>query len=139
MNCPRTATVISRNYVTSAYLSQNAFRSITNEFPQLLVDLKKSIYKYKDPRKKFFWRVLLQISYLKKMPLDLFHQIYHSFRQHYANQGDVILAEGSDTDNIIVLEKGHLEVYCAPDGNRFVIENLFPGSVFGYRAIFLED
>ena len=54
----RTATVKSHNYCTLACLSKNTFYELCQNFPDILVKLKKKALEYNDPWKKFKIKML---------------------------------------------------------------------------------
>lgn len=81
---PRTATVISRNYNTMCRLDYNHFRDFVVDFPQYQKVLKSYVFsKYQDSRKHFIYRAMSQVNYLRKMPVDLFHEFYYRFSQRF--------------------------------------------------------
>jgi signal-transduction protein with cAMP-binding, CBS, and nucleotidyltransferase domain len=53
--------------------------------------------------------------------------------------GNVILKVGQKIDNVIFVLNGVLEVYTELEGNEFLIEKLYSGSVLNYRSFILED
>lgn len=52
-NCPRSCTIISRNFNNMASLDSNKFREITYKYPYFKKCLLNKIYKYKDPNINF--------------------------------------------------------------------------------------
>ena len=40
---------------------------------------------------------------------------------------------------MLFVQYGELEVYTSFEGNRFVIDRLYQGSVINYRSFFMED
>jgi len=52
-DCNRTASVQSRNYNTMATISKQSFKDLMNEMPQLLISLKRHVYRYSDPMKTY--------------------------------------------------------------------------------------
>ena len=65
--CRRTATIVSSKYSTLAKLSLHKFKGIATEFPDLVDVLKKGIYQYNDPMKRFMKQSLVLVDYFQSM------------------------------------------------------------------------
>jgi len=77
--CPRTATVISRNYNTLARLTYEMYREIVNEYPDYLRYLKLYLFGYKEAKKYFFFDMITSIEYFNhNFPVDLLHDMFYS-------------------------------------------------------------
>ena len=64
--CARTATVISRNYVTVARLSRLRFNELMVEYPDLKKSLTKNVYNYSYDRKTYIRSILKKVEYLNE-------------------------------------------------------------------------
>jgi len=51
----------------------------------------------------------------------------------------MLLKEGEKADCIIIILYGCCEVQASFEGNKFVIEHLFEGSIINYTNFFTED
>lgn len=71
--CARTANVISRNYSIMSCITHLKFREVQQEFPEYFELLRKHIFSYKDPRKKFIYRCLKSVEYFRGISHEDFH------------------------------------------------------------------
>ena len=62
--------------------------------------------------------------------------IYKLERINY-QKGDFIVKAYEHADSILIIEKGHCEISTEFEGNEFIIEKLYQGSVINHRAFFL--
>ena len=81
-NCPRTATVISRNYNTIARLSKLKFRALVSEIPEIKSALQMHTLKYNYKKKKFIKQVFERISYLSELEDEVFAYLFFKFKQN---------------------------------------------------------
>ncbi len=51
--CQRTASIQSRNYNTMATLGKTQFWDLMGELPDMLIELKRHVYRYSDPMKTY--------------------------------------------------------------------------------------
>lgn len=131
---------MSRSFANLARLSFQNFRDITNEFPIFKRNLKQWIYQYNDPKKKFLERVIKKIFYFKEgLSRDNKHDIYYGLQQKQYENKQVIIKEYSNANCLLIVENGLVEVYTECEGNEFIIDKLYPGSIINYRAYFMED
>ena len=49
------------------------------------------------------------------------------------------MKEYSNANSLMFVESGMIEVFTEFEGNEFLIEKLYPGSVINFRAFFMED
>ncbi len=84
---------------------------------------------------------MVKLPYFGKnyMQKHIFHKILYSFQMKFYNQGEVLLKEDDETDKIIFVVNGCLEVYSEFEGNEFIIEKLKTGSILNYRNICTDD
>ena len=103
--------------------------------------LKNWIFQYKDPKKKFLSRVMKKVFYLNSDDLtkDNRHDIFYRLVPQTYEQGQLIMKENSNANSLMFVECGLIEVYTEFEGNEFVIEKLYSGSVINFRAFFMED
>jgi len=60
-NCKRTATVLTRNYNTLARLSKERYNEMIGTYPEYQSKMLRSIYGYKQSRKKFYFKIASRI------------------------------------------------------------------------------
>lgn len=97
-NCLRTASVISKNYNTMGCITENKFKDLVGEYPELKVMLQKHVFTYHEPKKQFYYKNLLQVEYFKGLSIANFHQVYFRFEPIYLDPADVLLYDGDDTN-----------------------------------------
>jgi F-box/leucine-rich repeat protein 7 len=65
--CPRSCTVVSRNYNMMARLSAERYRMLISDSPMFKKYMTKHVFKYRDPNMIFIKKVINQISYLREI------------------------------------------------------------------------
>lgn len=66
-------------------------------------------------------------------------ELLYSFEIKKLEPGEYFLRKGDPTEDLFVVTYGHMQFVTEVDGNNFVIENLYQGSVFNHHLIFTED
>jgi CRP-like cAMP-binding protein len=120
--CPRTASIVSRNYNTMAFLSQPGFREITSDFPEFEKAMRKFSHRYNWGRKRFLLDKFQKIEFLKKCHKNAQNEVMFSLKQKYYSVGDIVQAKGEEIERIIIIEKGLLEIFTEFEGNEFIFE-----------------
>lgn len=110
-DCPRTATVLSRNYSLLGTIDQKNLTDVLAEHPVWDQYLKKQIYSYDDSRKKFLWKSMRQIDFLRQMTIAQFHDVMYEMRLVLVDNEEYLLKEDDETDTLFIVESGVLEVY----------------------------
>ena len=55
-------------------------------------------------------------------------------------QKDAIIQKTSELPlSVMFIERGCVEVYTSFEGNEFVLDRLYPGSIINYRAVLFQD
>ena len=75
-----------------------------------MTKMKKQIYHYEEPRKKFYWKTLKQIQYFENLPVDIFHSIFYKFEEIFLKVGEFLLLEGDETNQLFVVDHGLLQI-----------------------------
>jgi len=139
---PSTASVISRNYNTMATLSRQKFLDLVNEIPDYKTHLMRHVYSYDDPMKQFAKKIITRIPYFGQNYLNkhLFHLILYNFQLKFYPADEIVMREKQEeSDRILIVISGVLEVYTEFEGNEFIIDRLKPGSILNYRLVFTDD
>ena len=139
--CRRTATVVSRNYNTMARLTYPQLRSIINEYPLYLKYLKQYLFHYDDEKKKFLLNLIKKVFYFKAglKTQDYIHDTIYSLKPVFYERGTIILKEQEVVKTVMFIEHGMVEVYTEFEGNEFLIDRLYEGSVINYRTFLMDD
>lgn len=103
--------MISRNYNTMARLASESFRELISDYPYMIEYFKKHVYTYLDSRKKFIYKCLHKIEYLKGMSVPLFHDILFNLEFVHLEPDEILLKEGDDTEFLGIVESGEIEVF----------------------------
>jgi CRP-like cAMP-binding protein len=56
-----------------------------------------------------------------------------SFEELIIEKGQALLRVGSNAEEILLVERGCIEVSTYFDGNKFVLDRLYPGSIINFR------
>lgn len=67
------------------------------------------------------------------------YELMYKMKPRQYESGHILIREGQKVESIIFLLNGILEVYTKCEGNEFVIERLYSGSVLNYRVFITED
>ena len=72
----------------------------------------------------FLKSLVKNLSYLQNLDIDVFYEILFKMDRVFYQTGDTILKYGQQTDKLIFVVNGELEVYTECEGNEFVLERL---------------
>ena len=101
--CPRTATVVSQNYITIAKLKYDGFNDIRNSYPQIVDKMKEHLYNYNDRLKKFLIESLEKIEFFKGIGNAALHDIIYTLERHNYNKDYVLQKIGDDANTLMIL------------------------------------
>jgi len=86
--CPRTASIVSRNYNTITRITYDKYRDVSNVFPKYAPLLKKYSFQYNDPNKRFLINAVRRIDYFKLGLSDWsLHDLIYRFRTVSFDEG----------------------------------------------------
>jgi len=57
----------------------------------------------------------------------------------FYEKGEIILRAFAEITSLMLINKGVVDVYTTLEGNEFVLDRLYPGSVINHRAFIMED
>lgn len=137
--CKRTASIISRNYITTATLSRPKFNELLIEQPELKKSLLKHLYTYRYDRKSYIRSIFNSVDYLRDLTREQFHKIYYSLKQITIESGTRLLRRHEKIQSFYIVEHGELEAFIDLDGNLFMLERFPMGTVINSRTLITED
>lgn len=135
----RTATVTSRNYSTLGKISKDLILQIQSDNPGFVQHLKHYVYKYRDPNKKFLQTALNKIEYCNGINEAAFVELMYSFKKSLYKAGFTLFKQDQNADCLTIVYEGIVEFYTHFEGAEFVLERLYPGSIYNFRTFFMED
>lgn len=138
-DCARTATATSRNYSTLGKISRDLVHQIQSDNPGFITHLKSFLYKYNDPNKKFITNALKKIDYCNNIKKDALTEILYSFNKVTHKAGHILFKQDQNADCFTIVYEGIVEFYTYFEDSEFVLERLYPGSIYNFRAFFMED
>lgn len=97
------------------------------------------MYKYRDPNKKFIAAAMKKIEFCKGLSCAAFIEIMHSFKKSMYKANHQVFKEDQNADNFTIVYEGTLEFYTHFEKVEFILERLYPGSIFNFRTFFMED
>lgn len=109
-NCPRTSTVIGRNYNIMSNISQQYLKYIISQHPEFHQSLLKCIYSQRDEKKKFIYRAVKSIDFFKNISVDDFHKLMFKMETRIITEKEYILRQGNKIKSIVIVQHGQLEV-----------------------------
>ena len=134
--CPRTATVVSKSYVTLAELQAKNFEIICEAHPEFYKILEKRIRKrYNDKRKKFIKRSIKNIDYFNNVSDQIIDEISYCFETVYLRKDNFLFKKGTQWKEIYIISNGELDIYIENSNRKpSVLETLGTGWILGtYR------
>ena len=124
-NCPRSATLRSRNFCKLWSISRTAFRAITSQFKQRRMEAKCEFLRKVKIKDKFLSDVLSE-SELNTLALATINESYEA--------SHTIVREGDPGDIFYMIESGSVDVYKKEKGD-FPVATLTSGHFFGELAL----
>lgn len=137
--CARTATVTSRNYSTLGKISKDLIYQIQSDNPGIVQHLRAGVYKCRDPNKRFIETAMKKIDYFNNLKDESFTACMYSLKKNSYKKGHVLFKEEQDTSSFSIVYEGIVEIYTYFEGSEFVLERLYPGSIFNFRTFFMDD
>lgn len=102
--------------------------------------LRQHVLSYKDPNIKFLKYSLSQLPYLRHAKIESVLAMLFAFRPAYYEAGQYVFRQRRhQTERIIIVNSGVLELFTEFEGNEFIIERLEKYSIINGKNIFLED
>lgn len=142
-NLKRTTTVKAVDYTTLAYLTRENFEAIKKEFPQVYLNFKRNIARYKDTDFEFRRSMIKNTPYFRSLDDEIINEIVYLLRPNRYDPSTVIIKYGDITDKIHYLKQGEVEVTIsmktALGQTETHFETLNPGSCFCAFSAFSED
>ena len=109
-NCPRTATVSSINYLTSATLNRDKYLQLLQTYPSIKKLFIKQIQKYRDPLKVFLELKLNRLSYFRKLPKHVKTEIVCNLKYKTYKENDLLYKIGQNCKTMHIIQQGTVEV-----------------------------
>jgi CRP-like cAMP-binding protein len=134
-NCPRTASVISRNYNIFGRITIERLKDIFNEYPEVEQSMKMHLYKYNYKSKKFLIDAMSKIEYFKSLTLDKVHEIIYNFQEEEYEHDEFVYGTGDPVDEMFVVQSGCVELYTEFEGNEFKLVRLEKGSLLHHNIL----
>lgn len=133
-NLKRTTTVKAVDYTTLAYLTRENFEAIRKEFPQVYLNFKRNIARYKDSDFEFRRSMIKNTPYFRNLDDEIINEIVYLLRPNRYDPNTVIIKYGDITDKIHYLKQGEVDVTIsmktALGQTETHFETLNPGSCF---------
>lgn len=89
--------------------------------------------------KKFLIHMLERVDYFQRIGEDAIHDIIYSLENHFYDTGEYLQKPGDTSDMMYFVLEGQVEVYTKFENLKFVIENLYKGSIINYRLFFMKE
>ena len=135
---PRTATVLSKNYITLAVMSLEVYNDLNTDYPQMQDALKEHIYSYDDTLTHFTLASLRRVPYFQDINNEALYDVMYTLKKRFYDKGDLIQNVGEDADTMYLVLNGTIELYTHFESYEFVLERLWRGSIMNYRTFFQQ-
>ncbi|CAI2377400.1 unnamed protein product [Moneuplotes crassus] len=137
---PRTASVFSKNYCTLAKMTVEVFNEVITDYPFLVTALKEHIYTvYDDPMTSFCFSTLERIPYFQGVGNEAIYDAIYTLTKRFCKKGEIIQKVDEEATTMYILINGIVEIYTQFEGNNFVLERLWKGSVINYRTFWVKN
>ena len=138
--CPRTATVKSKNYSTCASLDKEKFNKLLLRYTFLRRSMEKYISdKYQDRWRKFIKRTLRNVEYLNaNVTEEIIEEISYKLEIRNLTKGDYLFKVGDTCKEIYILWKGRIELLISNNrhSSEIYLDTIYTGwSIGSYSAI----
>ena len=67
----------------------------------------------------------------------MFHTIIYKFKEYIVEQNEILLREGDDINNLIIVKQGEFEMVMVIDGIELVVARIGTGCVLNHRNLFM--
>ncbi len=110
-NCPRTATVRSKNYCIVEALHKEQFNILAKNHPKVLTKLKKKIFQYNDKWLAFMRNLFkIAIPYFSELEDNVMTELVLSLKKDIYPQNSIIVNYGEDYNSIYIVMEGEIDV-----------------------------
>ena len=110
-NCKRTATVISMNYNTFAFMRSLGYKRLVQDYPEYELCLRRYVTsRYKDHRIQFLKEIVKRIEYFDRVPSEIVYDLIFSLEIKHFDKDENVLQQNDVVDCIYFVEEGTLEV-----------------------------
>lgn len=110
-----------------------------HKYPKLVPKFKEKIYHYDDHVKLFLEKTLDQIDYLKKVNLEVKHEILYKLKKLNFEKGGYLIKINDVATRMYIIQNGVVEIEHTVEEEPFVIERLTRGCVLNHRSFLLAD
>ena len=83
--------------------------------------------------------IVNRLEYFEKITNAQFHEFVYELETQNIEAGEILLKEGDETNDLIIVGNGCLEIYSEFDGNEFILDFLPRGTILNQTVIFIED
>ena len=101
--------------------------------------MKKGIYRYNDRLLRFIKKSIRRVPYFVGMSEDCLYEVVFSLNTQRFQKDEILQQVGDDATSLFFLQSGIIEVSTIFEGQEFVLERLFRGSILNYRTFFMEE
>jgi CRP-like cAMP-binding protein len=109
-NCPRSATVISENYITCSKISRLRYTELLTYNSNLSQLMRNHVLKYHDPRKIFIEMSLNQVEFFKDLPKIVKNEIIFNMRSKSFDNGKLLYKNGEASKEMYIIQCGYVEI-----------------------------
>jgi signal-transduction protein with cAMP-binding, CBS, and nucleotidyltransferase domain len=107
-----------------------------NSLPGVKEVILKRIYKYNDKLLKFIKKSMKRVPYFKNLEEGCLADIMFNLVTEKYAKNDILQEPGGDANHLLFLQSGIIEISTSFEGQEFVIERLFRGSIVNFRTFF---
>lgn len=132
-SCKRTASVISKNYSTSAELRKDAFFNLISRYQFIQEGMENRMQEvYNDKWKKFLKRCIRNIDYLSYRISDkIIEELSYMFELTSVNKENYLFRAGTQCTDIYLIANGELNIYVHNNTKETFVDTLYTGCTIG--------
>ena len=79
------------------------------------------------------------MPYFKNLPNSARHEILYKFKKIKLEKGGFIYRNGDIARQMYIIQSGMVEITHSAEGEPFIIERLYRGSIINHRSFLLND
>ena len=140
-SCPRTASVVARDYGLYGELLDDDVESLFYNHPILEQQMRKQIYSYSDKLRFFLMQALKRVDFMEQAPDDFLLNIAYTMYGNNYEKDEQVFGLNTLSDTMYIVFSGVVSIETEFDSVKapFVIERLGRGSVLNAHAFLVED
>eukprot|EP00347_Sterkiella_histriomuscorum_P001244 403372776 len=131
----RSATVVTKNYTTIGYITQESFTEMCYLYPDVFLKIKTNMQQYQDRYKVWQKVQLRKIDFLSQLSFETLEELSYLLNQEYQT-GQTIFKTGTICDRFLILVEGEIDIFVQYRNVETTLDTLgITGSIVGSKSM----